>query len=228
MRLRWLPAVAVLVFGLAQGALAADAPIKIALIQDKTGPLEAYAKQVVTGFQLGLEYATKGTMTVAGRKLEVIEKDSQTKPDVGRNLLSEAFGDDGADLAVGGSSSAVALAMLPVAQDTRKFSSSSRRWRIRSPATNGTATFSAPDATPRRMRSRMRLPSARRARSSRHWRRTMPSAATASPLSNRRSKARAPSSSMRNTRRPPRPTSPRRCSASSTRSPTRKGRRSSG
>ncbi len=120
MRLRWLPAVAVLVFGLAQGALAADAPIKIALIQDKTGPLEAYAKQVVTGFQLGLEYATKGTMTVAGRKLEVIEKDSQTKPDVGRNLLSEAFGDDGADLAVGGSSSAVALAMLPVAQDYKK------------------------------------------------------------------------------------------------------------
>ncbi|HUH86005.1 MAG TPA: substrate-binding domain-containing protein [Stellaceae bacterium] len=120
MTLRWLPAVALFVFGLAQGALAADGPIKIALIQDKTGPLEAYAKQMVTGFQLGLEYATKGTMTVAGRKLEVIEKDSQNKPDVGRNLLAEAFGDDGADLAVGGTNSAVALAMLPVAQDYKK------------------------------------------------------------------------------------------------------------
>jgi branched-chain amino acid transport system substrate-binding protein len=89
-------------------------PVKVALIADSTGPLEAYAKQTFTGFKLGLEYLTKGTMTVAGRKIELIEKDSQTKPDVGRNLLSEAFGDLDADLAVGGTSSAVALAMLPV------------------------------------------------------------------------------------------------------------------
>ena len=69
---------------------------------------------------MGLEYATGGTMAVAGRKLVVIEKDSQTKPDVGRNLLGEAYSDDGADIAVGGTSSAVALAMLPVAQDNKK------------------------------------------------------------------------------------------------------------
>jgi len=94
MAVRLLPLAALLAFGLTAPALAQDKPIKIALIQDKTGPLEAYAKQVVTGFTLGLEYATKGTMTVAGRKVEVIEKDSQTKPDVGRNLLSEAYGDD--------------------------------------------------------------------------------------------------------------------------------------
>lgn len=118
--MRWLPAVAALMLGLTQAALAADAPIKIALITDKTGPLEAYAKQVLTGFALGLDYATKGTMTVAGRKIEVIEKDSQNKPDVGRNLLSEAYGDDNVDLAVGGTNSAVALAMLPVAQEFKK------------------------------------------------------------------------------------------------------------
>jgi branched-chain amino acid transport system substrate-binding protein len=120
MAVRLLPLAALLAFGLTAPALAQDEPIKIALIQDKTGPLEAYAKQVVTGFTLGLDYATKGTMTVAGRKLEVIEKDSQTKPDVGRNLLSEAYGDDEVDLAVAGSSSAVALAMLPVALEFKK------------------------------------------------------------------------------------------------------------
>src|SRR5208282_1219162 len=49
-----------------------------------------------------------------------IEKDSQTKPDVGRSVLNEAYNDDGADLAVGGTYSAVALAMLPVAQDNKK------------------------------------------------------------------------------------------------------------
>jgi branched-chain amino acid transport system substrate-binding protein len=100
-------------------ARAAD-PVKVALIADSTGPLEAYAKQTITGFQLGLEYATQGTMTVAGRKIDVIVKDSQTKPDVGRNMLSEAFGDQDADIAVGGTSSAVALAMLPVAQEYKK------------------------------------------------------------------------------------------------------------
>jgi branched-chain amino acid transport system substrate-binding protein len=95
-------------------------PLKIALIQDKTGPLEAYAKQMVTGFQLGLEYATKGSNIVAGRKIEVIEKDSQAKPDLGKSLLEQAFGDDDVDLAVGGTSSGVALAMLPVAAEFKK------------------------------------------------------------------------------------------------------------
>ena len=99
---------------------AAESDIKIALIADKTGPLEAYAKQTSAGFAMGLAYATDGTMMVDGHKLVVIEKDSQTKPDVGRNLLNEAYNDDGADIAVGGTSSAVALAMLPVAQDNKK------------------------------------------------------------------------------------------------------------
>jgi branched-chain amino acid transport system substrate-binding protein len=107
--------------GLAAPALAQQGkPVKVALIADKTGPLEAYAKQTEAGFMLGLEYATKGTMTVAGRKIEVLQKDSQTKPDVGRNLLSEAFGDNDAEIAVGGTSSAVALAMLPVAAEFQK------------------------------------------------------------------------------------------------------------
>ena len=72
-------------------AFADEKPIKIGFIVDKTGPLEAYAKQTVAGFAMGLDYATDGTMTVAGHKLIVIEKDSQTKPDVGRNLLERGL-----------------------------------------------------------------------------------------------------------------------------------------
>jgi len=111
---------AILATVLATQPHAQNSPIKIALIADKTGILEAYAKQTSAGFAMGLDYATHGTMMVAGRKLVVIEKDSQTKPDVGRNVLNEAYNDDGADLAVGGTYSAVALAMLPVAQDNKK------------------------------------------------------------------------------------------------------------
>ncbi|MCM2251744.1 MAG: substrate-binding domain-containing protein [Ramlibacter sp.] len=94
--------------------------IKIAVIQGKTGPLEAYAKQMLTGFQMGLEYATNGTNTVAGRKIVIIEKDDQGKPDVGKSLLAQAYADDKVDIAVGTTGSPVALAMLPVAEEYKK------------------------------------------------------------------------------------------------------------
>ncbi|WP_334187284.1 substrate-binding domain-containing protein [Noviherbaspirillum sp.] len=94
--------------------------IKIAHVYDKTGPLEAYAKQTQIGLLMGLDYATGGTMTVNGNKLVVIEKDSQGKPDVGKSQLASAFADDKADIAVGPTSSGVALAMLPVAEEYKK------------------------------------------------------------------------------------------------------------
>jgi len=94
--------------------------IRIAHVYSKTGPLEAYGKQTQTGLMMGLDYATGGTMTVAGKKIVVIEKDDQGKPDVGKSLLATAYGDDKADIAVGPSSSGVALALLPVAEEYKK------------------------------------------------------------------------------------------------------------
>ena len=101
-------------------ALAQSKEIKIAHIYSKTGPLEAYGKQTATGFMMGLDYATGGTMLVAGKKLVVIEKDDQGKPDLGKSLLAAAYGDDKVDLAVGPTASPVALAMLPVAEEYKK------------------------------------------------------------------------------------------------------------
>ena len=113
--------IAVLTAGLLAGTGIAQAKdIKIAHVYSKTGPLEAYGKQTQTGFMLGLDYATGGTMMVNGNKLEVIEKDDQGKPDVGKSLLAAAYGDDKVDLAVGPSSSGVALALLPVAEEYKK------------------------------------------------------------------------------------------------------------
>jgi branched-chain amino acid transport system substrate-binding protein len=101
-------------------ALAQSNEIRIAHIYSKTGPLEAYGKQTQTGFMMGLNYATGGTMTVNGKKLTVIEKDDQGKPDLGKSLLAAAYADDKAALAVGPTSSGVALAMLPVAEEYKK------------------------------------------------------------------------------------------------------------
>jgi branched-chain amino acid transport system substrate-binding protein len=108
------------VLTLAAGAASAQSEIRIAHIYSKTGPLEAYGKQTALGFMMGLEYATQGTMAVNGKKLVVIEKDDQGKPDLGKSLLAAAYNDDKADLAVGPTSSGVALAMLPVAEEAKK------------------------------------------------------------------------------------------------------------
>jgi branched-chain amino acid transport system substrate-binding protein len=102
------------------GAMAQAKEIRIAHVHSLTGPLEAYGKQTTTGFMMGLDYATGGTMMVAGKKLVVIEKDDQGKPDLGKSLLAAAYSDDKADIAVGPTSSGVALAMLPVAEEYKK------------------------------------------------------------------------------------------------------------
>ncbi|HYD06446.1 MAG TPA: ABC transporter substrate-binding protein, partial [Reyranella sp.] len=102
------------------GPAAAQQPLKIALIYGKTGPLEAYARQTEAGFMLGLEYATQGKMEINGRKIQVILKDDQLKPDMGKAALEQAYADDKVDIAVGTTSSAVALAMLPIAEEYKK------------------------------------------------------------------------------------------------------------
>ena len=109
-----------LAFPLALPAHAGSKEVRIAFIYDKTGPLEAYVKQTQAGFQMGLDYATAGSMSVAGRKLTILERDSQGRPDVAKAQLAAAYADDKADLAVGASGSSAALAMLPVAEEYKK------------------------------------------------------------------------------------------------------------
>jgi branched-chain amino acid transport system substrate-binding protein len=94
--------------------------LKVALIYGKTGPLEAYAKQTETGLRMGFEYATKNTMTIDGRKIVIITKDDQGKPDLAKAALAEAYQDDKVDIAVGTTASGAALAMLPVAEENKK------------------------------------------------------------------------------------------------------------
>lgn len=78
----------------------ASAEITIAHVCDQTGDLEAYAEQPHVGLMMGLEYATDGMMGIGGEPIAVIEKDTQGQPEVGRSVLAEAYGSDGADIAV--------------------------------------------------------------------------------------------------------------------------------
>jgi len=108
------------IIGLTASTASQAADLKVALIYGRTGFLEPYAKQTETGLRLGFEYATKGTMTVDGRKIVIITKDDQSKPDVSKAALTEAYQDDKADIAIGTTYSAAAIADLPVAEENKK------------------------------------------------------------------------------------------------------------
>jgi branched-chain amino acid transport system substrate-binding protein len=95
-------------------------PIKIGIVQGFSGAPEAYAKQMLTGFKMGLEFGTNGKNEVLGRKVDLIVEDDQLKPDVAKRLITKLYADDKVDLVVGTTSSAAALAMLPVALEFKK------------------------------------------------------------------------------------------------------------
>nr|WP_033445695.1 substrate-binding domain-containing protein [Ornithinibacillus scapharcae] len=97
-----------------------DDTITIGVLASVTGALESYGKQTTRGFELGLEYATDGTMEVAGKKIKVIIEDTETDPEVARQKALKLLEDDGADFLVGSSSSGDTLAVTPLAEEYEK------------------------------------------------------------------------------------------------------------
>nr|WP_279326006.1 substrate-binding domain-containing protein [Bacillus sp. FJAT-47783] len=94
--------------------------IKIGVLASVTGALEAYGKQTINGFELGIDYATDGTKEIAGKKIEVIIEDTETKPDTAVKKATKLLEDDGVDILVGSSSSGDTLAVLPLAEEYEK------------------------------------------------------------------------------------------------------------
>ncbi|MCT8136789.1 substrate-binding domain-containing protein [Anaerobacillus sp. CMMVII] len=94
--------------------------VKIGLLTSLTGALEAYGAQTVKGFELGLEYATGGTMEVAGKKIEFIIEDTETQADVAVQKATRLLEDHKVDFIVGSSSSGDTLAVLPLMEEYKK------------------------------------------------------------------------------------------------------------
>lgn len=99
---------------------ASSTPVKVGVLASLTGALESYGKQTRNGFELGLEYATDGTMEVEGRKIEVVWEDTETKPEVAVQKATKLLEDDAVDFLVGSSSSGDTLAVLPLAEEYEK------------------------------------------------------------------------------------------------------------
>ncbi len=91
--------------------------IKIGVLASLTGALEAYGKQSTQGFELGLDYATGGTMEVNGHPIEFIVEDTETKPEVAIQKATKLLEEDEVDFLVGSSSSGDTLAVLPLAEE---------------------------------------------------------------------------------------------------------------
>ncbi|PLR86364.1 ABC transporter permease [Bacillus canaveralius] len=94
--------------------------IKVGVLASLTGALESYGKQTVEGFELGLDYATEGKREVAGKKIEFVVEDTETKPDVAVKKATKLLEEDEVDFLVGSSSSSDTLAVLPLAEEYEK------------------------------------------------------------------------------------------------------------
>ncbi|KMJ57888.1 ABC transporter permease [Bacillus sp. LL01] len=94
--------------------------IKVGVLASMTGALETYGKQTVQGFEIGLEYATEGTMEVNGHKIEFVVEDTETKPEVAIQKATKLLEEDKVDFLVGSSSSGDTLAVLPLAEEYKK------------------------------------------------------------------------------------------------------------
>jgi branched-chain amino acid transport system substrate-binding protein len=121
-RVRFIIFVALIVMAVAPLAAPAAAqggkPLKIGLLSEKAGPLVLYGTELSNGFNLGLQYATGGKLEVAGRKIEVLERDTAGKPDTGVAEARKLVETDGAEVLVGAPSSGVTVAVQQVAKDT--------------------------------------------------------------------------------------------------------------
>lgn len=91
--------------------------IKIGAIASLSGALQDYGEQMEKGFTLGLEYATNGTLEVAGKKIEVIWEDTTNVPDVARERTMKLLEQDKVDIVTGYTSSGDAGASLDLFEE---------------------------------------------------------------------------------------------------------------
>lgn len=103
----------------AGAALAQAKPIRIGLTTDLTGMSATYARSNINGVELAIEQinASGGLL---GRKVELLVRDSQLKPDLGASHTRDLILRENVDLLIGPLSSAVALTVSASAKQYKK------------------------------------------------------------------------------------------------------------
>ncbi len=91
---------------------------KVGLVYSKSGPLASYGEQYRQGLTAGIDFATKGTGAVAGRKIEISEADDAGDPAKAVSAATDLIG-KGSTIIAGSTASGVALQVAPLAQDNK-------------------------------------------------------------------------------------------------------------
>ncbi|MEM6281810.1 MAG: substrate-binding domain-containing protein [Chloroflexota bacterium] len=105
------------VLALGVSMVMAQEPLRIGLLTDTSGPLTIYGVELQNGFELGIEYATDGTMEVAGRPVEVLVRDNASDPDTAASQARELIEREGVEILVGTVSSGVTVQLQNIAAD---------------------------------------------------------------------------------------------------------------
>ena len=98
---------------------AEEPPIKIGLTTDLTGVAAVYARGQVNGVQLAAD-EINAAGGIKGRKIEIIVRDSQLKPELGASLTRDLITREHVDYLIGPDSSAVGVAVTNVAKQYKK------------------------------------------------------------------------------------------------------------
>ncbi len=103
----------VTIFGAAEAA--AEEVVKIGLVMPMTGVLAAVGKQAVAAARL---YVAQHGNTVAGRKIELIERDDTSLPDVSKRIVQELIAHEKVDI-IGGGITPNVLAIAPLVSESK-------------------------------------------------------------------------------------------------------------
>jgi branched-chain amino acid transport system substrate-binding protein len=97
---------------------ASASTVKVGIVYSRTGALAGFGNEYIQGFRLGLRYATHGTNTVRGHKLQVTYVDDATDAAkavaAGKDLIGQGY-----KILAGSTSSGIALQMGPLAAQNK-------------------------------------------------------------------------------------------------------------
>jgi len=100
-------------------ALAAEKPIRLGVLFIMSGPMGGYGKHGSQAVQLALD-EINGQGGILGRQVEAIFEDDQMKVDRGVQVVKKFIDQDKVDFIIGPTSSAIALALAEVVQESKK------------------------------------------------------------------------------------------------------------
>jgi branched-chain amino acid transport system substrate-binding protein len=114
---RIMAILAIAAAGLFDVTARAQEPLKVGAVLEVTGPFASIAKQIENGMRL---YMAQHGDTVAGRKVELIVKDSTgAQPEVAKRLVTELVTRDKVDFVVGFGLTPNAMAAAPVVTEAK-------------------------------------------------------------------------------------------------------------